>query len=207
MTASNGEPGSGQARAVAEDHVSGERGGMLTEVSNAVVQIHKQFYGKGPTQARAHLTRDLLAVVLEGGFTRGEQTLNERGHARDVLLSRMAMQESVQREFCDAIERIVGRSVRSFMSANDPLAGLQAEIFILYPDGADGACPHGAGLGHDVAESSPSSNEAARELIARAGRARERHQSVLDEHRALRAEQQQIRRVGHEERERLDEGN
>jgi uncharacterized protein YbcI len=207
MSASRSEPDSGLARAEVEDHVAGERGGMLTEVSNAVVQIHKQFYGKGPTQARTHLTRDLLAVVLEGGFTRGEQTLNERGHARDVLLSRMAMQESVQREFCDAIERIVGRSVRSFMSANDPLAGLQTEIFILHPDGADGACAYSAGLGHDHAESSPSSSEAAHELVERAGRARERHHSVLEEHRALRAEQQQIRKAVHEERERLDEGD
>jgi uncharacterized protein YbcI len=207
MSASQSEPGSGQAPVDTQDQVAGERGGMLTEVSNAVVQIHKQFYGKGPTQARAHLTRDLLAVVLEGGYTRGEQTLNERGHARDVLLSRMAMQESVQREFCDAIERIVGRSVRSFMSANDPLAGLQTEIFILHPDGTDGVYAHSAGLGHDFAESSSSSSEAAHELVARADRARERHHSVLDEHRALRAEQQQIRKVGHEERERLDEGN
>jgi uncharacterized protein YbcI len=207
MTAGNSEPGSGQARADAEDHVAGEGGGMLTEVSNAIVQIHKQFYGKGPSQARAHLTRDLLAVVLEGGFTRGEQTLNERGRARDVLLSRMAMQESVQREFSDAIERIVGRSVRSFMSANDPLASLQVEIFILHPDGAEGACGRSVGLGDDFAESSPSSSEAEHELAERDGRARERHQSVLEEHRALRAEQQQIRKMVREERERLDEGN
>jgi hypothetical protein len=117
------------------------------------------------------------------------------------------MQESVQREFCDAIERIVGRSVRSFMSANDPLAGLQAEIFILHPDGADGASALGAGLGHDFAESSPSSNEAALQLVERAGRARDRHHSVLEEHRALRAQQHQIRKVVREERERHDEGN
>jgi uncharacterized protein YbcI len=204
MTATKSEPASAQARADAEDQVVAERGGMLSEVSNAIVQIHKQFYGKGPTLARAHLTRDLLAVVLEGGFTRGEQTLNERGHARDVVLSRMAMQESVQREFRDAIERIVGRSVRSFMSANDPVAGLQAELFILHPVGAERE--HSAGLEREFAESSPSSSEAAHELAERASRARERHHSVLEEHRALRAEQQQARKLVHEERERLDEG-
>jgi uncharacterized protein YbcI len=116
-----------------------ERGGVLTDVCNAVVQIHKQFYGKGPTKARAHLSRDLLAVVLEGGFTRGEQTLNERGHVQEVLHSRMAMQQSVEEEFRNAIETILGRSVRSFMSANDPVGGLQVEIFILHaPGAADG---------------------------------------------------------------------
>jgi uncharacterized protein YbcI len=110
-----------------------ERGEMLMEVSNAVVRIHKHFYGKGPTKARAHLSQDLLAVVLEGGFTRGEETLQERGHESEVLRARILMQHSVEAEFRAAIERIVGRSVRSFMSANDPATGLQAEIFVFEP--------------------------------------------------------------------------
>jgi uncharacterized protein YbcI len=110
-----------------------ERGEMLMEVSNAVVRIHKHFYGKGPTKARAHLSQDLLAVILEGGFTRGEETLQERGHESEVLRARILMQHSVESEFRAAIERIVGRGVRSFMSANDPATGLQAEIFVLEP--------------------------------------------------------------------------
>jgi uncharacterized protein YbcI len=109
---------------------------MLMEVSNAVVRIHKHFYGKGPTRARAHLSQDLLAVVLEGGFTRGEETLQERGHESEVLRSRILMQHSVETEFRAAIEQIVGRGVRSFMSANDPAAGMQAELFVLEPQPA-----------------------------------------------------------------------
>src|SRR5262249_9381580 len=170
-----------------------ERGSTLTEVCNAIVQIHKRFYGKGPTQARAHLSRDLLAVVLDGGFTRGEKTLSERGHEREVLHARMVMQQAVQEEFRDAIEQILGRSIRSFMSASDPIAGLQAEIFILYPDNLERR--HGDGTAHvrDFAESGPLSGEVAEELAERASRARELHHAVLEEHRALRAEQHQTR--------------
>ena len=115
----------------------GERGQQLADVSNAIVRIHKRFYGKGPVKARAHLSQDLLTVVLEGGFTRGEQTLQDHGHSQEVIRSRLAMQESIENEFRTAVESILYRSVRSFMSANDPSNDLQAEIFVLQPRGSE----------------------------------------------------------------------
>jgi uncharacterized protein YbcI len=114
-----------------------EGGQVLADVSNAIVRIHKRFYGKGPVKARAHLSQDLLTVVLEGGFTRGEQTLHDHGHAQEVIRSRLAMQESIENEFRAAVESILYRSVRSFMSANDPSHDLQAEIFVLHPRGSE----------------------------------------------------------------------
>jgi uncharacterized protein YbcI len=121
----------------------GERGEMLAALSNAVVSIHKQFYGKGPTKARTHMMNDLVVVVLDGGFTRGEHTLSDHGFQREVMQSRMAMQNSVEAEFRTAVEIILGRPVRSFMSAADPANDLQAEIFVLYPGGADPVAANG----------------------------------------------------------------
>ncbi|HEX3911606.1 MAG TPA: Na-translocating system protein MpsC family protein [Solirubrobacteraceae bacterium] len=114
-----------------------ERGQMLSDIANAVVRIHKQFYGKGPVKARAHLSQDVLTVILEGGFTRGEQTLQDHGHSQEVVRSRLAMQSSVEDEFRAAIETTLYRSVRSFMSANDPSNDMQAEIFVLRPQGSE----------------------------------------------------------------------
>src|SRR3954470_20302570 len=96
-----------------------ERGRTLLELSNAVVRVHKEFYGKGPTKARSHLSHDLLTVVLEGGFTRSEEPLLAHGHESEVLQARAAMQESVREQLTSEVERILGRRVRSFMSAND----------------------------------------------------------------------------------------
>src|SRR3954454_256014 len=149
-----------------------DRGQVLLDLSNAVVRIHKQFYGKGPTKARSHLSHDLLTVVLEGGYTRSEQTLHDRGFDEQVVQSRLAMQSAVENELRAAVEEILGRSVRSFMSANDPSNEMQAEIFVLYPEDGGHADPN---------------------LAERAARAREQHREVLDEHRALRAEQVQSR--------------
>lgn len=119
------------------DQAMSERGQTLADVSNAIVRIHKRFYGKGPVKARAHLSQNVLTVILEGGFTRGEQTLQDHGHAQEVVRSRLAMQSSIENEFRTAIESILYRSVRSFMSANDPSNDLQAEIFVLHPQGSE----------------------------------------------------------------------
>jgi len=153
-----------------------ERGQVLLDLSNAVVRIHKQYYGKGPTKARSHLTHDLLTVILEGGYTRSEQTLLEHGHEAEVTLARAALQDSVESELRVAVEQILGRSVRSFMSANDPAGDLQAEIFVL-------------------ASTPPARYDPESDLSERARRAREQHREILEEHRALRAEQAQSRRA------------
>src|SRR3954447_10615252 len=156
-----------------QTEVATARGSLLVELSNAVVRVHKQFYGKGPTKARSHLSHDLLTVVLEGGYSRSEQTLHERGFDDQILQSRLAMQAAGEEGLREAMERILGRWVRSFMSANDPSHELQAEIFVFYPS-------------DNVGVADP-------DLGERAARAREQHRELIEEHRALRAEQVQSR--------------
>ena len=158
------------------EHASGERGQVLADISNAVVRIHKRFYGKGPVKARAHLSQDLLTVVLEGGFTRGEQTLHDHGHSQEVVRSRLAMQESIESDYRAAVESILYRSVRSFMSANDPSNDMQAEIFVLHPRGSESL-------------ESESSKSADGELAVREGEAVDRDVAVVAESAAVPAEQ------------------
>lgn len=47
-------------------------GRLLAEVSNAMVVIYKDWYGKGPAEARTTFDEDMLVCVLEGGFQRAE---------------------------------------------------------------------------------------------------------------------------------------
>ncbi|HUA75816.1 MAG TPA: DUF2294 domain-containing protein [Solirubrobacteraceae bacterium] len=129
------------------ERTSSERGQLMASVANAVVRTHKRFYGKGPVKARAHLSQDLLTVLLEGGLTRGEQMLNEHGHTEEVVRARSAMQETVENELRVAVESILYRKVRSFLSANDPANDMQIEAFVLEPEGSEaldgaGDVPH-----------------------------------------------------------------
>ena len=103
------------------------------ELANAMVGVYSQFYGRGPTKARAYLSEDLVVVVLEGVLTRGELTLRDRGETEEVDRSRRAFQRAVRDEFVGAVERITGRRVRSFMSEMDAAQDVAAEIFVLEP--------------------------------------------------------------------------
>jgi uncharacterized protein YbcI len=185
--------------------ISTERGQLLADVSNAIVRIHKQYYGKGPVKARAHISHDLLTVILEGGFTRGEQTLQDHGHAQEVVRSRLAMQQSIESEFRTAVEKILYRSVRSFMSANDPSNDLQAEIFVLHPRGSEALEePDGTAQLDGSAPADGAVDAVEDGLRERAHRAVDRNREVLDEHRALRSEHEQTRKALQADRTRRD---
>ena len=62
--------------------------------------------------------------------------MGEHHRLRDT---RMFFQYATVREFCEPVERITGRKVRSFISGIDTEAeGLSIETFVLHPAGYDG---------------------------------------------------------------------
>ena len=95
----------------------------MLELSNAVVRIHRSTAARGRAKARSHLSQDMLVVVLEGGYTHSEQMLLAAGHAKEVMQSRLAMQATTEPALRRAVEEILKRPVRSFMSAHDPECG------------------------------------------------------------------------------------
>jgi uncharacterized protein YbcI len=97
--------------------VADERGGTLRmALSNAMVGLKKQYYGKGPSRARSYLMDEYVFVVMEGGLTRSEETLLEAGEARLVREYRLAFQESVTNTTTRAVEELTGRKVLNYHS-------------------------------------------------------------------------------------------
>jgi len=109
-------------------------GSKMLQVSNAIVGLHKEFYGRGPTKARSTLAKDVLVVVLEGGFSQAERTLAESGRTDAVSDARQVMQSVIKDRWIEAVEEILDRRVTSFLSASDPLKQVQVETFLLEPD-------------------------------------------------------------------------
>jgi uncharacterized protein YbcI len=54
---------------------------VLTQISDGMVALLKEYYGVGPTQAKTYYHDDLVVCVLRGGFTRVEKTLAAGGVA------------------------------------------------------------------------------------------------------------------------------
>ena len=109
------------------------RGEILTAVSDGIVALFKEFYGKGPTRAKTYYEDDLVVCLLRGGFTRVEQTLLDGGRGHAVIEQRLAFQEVMRDRFEAVIEHATGRPVIGFMSGNQQDPDMICEVFVLSP--------------------------------------------------------------------------
>ena len=116
-----------------QDPAAASRGEVLSGISNAVVRLLKEYYGKGPKRARTTYDGDLVVVLLHGGFTRVEQTLLDAGLGESVIQQRMDFQQAMRAKFSEAVEQHTGRKVVGFMSGNHQEPDLLAELFVLEP--------------------------------------------------------------------------
>jgi uncharacterized protein YbcI len=108
-------------------------GDVLTAISDGMVALLKEFYGRGPTRAKSYYEDDLVVCVLRGGFSRVEETLLEGGRGQAVIQQRMEFQEVMRGRFTDVIEAATGRRVIGFMSGNQQHPDMMCEVFILAP--------------------------------------------------------------------------
>jgi uncharacterized protein YbcI len=113
------------------------------EISNAVSRLHKEFVGRGPTNSRTTIDGNLVVCLLEGGYTRAEETLTANDKGDLVAAGRLGLQDAMRKAMIAAVEQTMGRRVQSFMSANDLEQNLQVEVFVLTPEQDEG----GGGLG------------------------------------------------------------
>jgi uncharacterized protein YbcI len=109
------------------------RGDVVTAISDGIVALLKEFYGRGPTRTKTYYEDDLVVCLLRGGFSRVEQTLLEGGRGSSVIQQRMDFQDVMRERFQGVIERATGRRVIGFMSGNQQHPDIMCEVFILAP--------------------------------------------------------------------------
>jgi uncharacterized protein YbcI len=108
-------------------------GEELTLISDGLVALLKEFYGRGPTQAKSYYQDDLVVCVLRGGYTQVEQTLRDGGRGSAVIEQRMEFQQLMRDRFEEVVEQATGRKVIGFMSGNQQEPDLMCEVFVLDP--------------------------------------------------------------------------
>jgi uncharacterized protein YbcI len=116
-----------------------KEGELLADVSNAIVGIFVECYGRGPTKAKSYMFDDYLITVLDDLLTTVESTLVENGKENLVREVRLTFQETVADRFKDAVTEITGRKVLTYHSqvTFHPARGF--EIYVLEPeDGEEG---------------------------------------------------------------------
>ena len=115
-------------------------GEQLAAVTNGIVRLFREYYGRGPTKAKSYILDDRIVVcVLEETMTRVEQTLVQNGNGDKVRDVRLTFQEAMAEEFMGEVSRSMGREVLAYHSqlTIDPDIGF--EFFVLEPPAGDQA--------------------------------------------------------------------
>jgi uncharacterized protein YbcI len=117
------------------DSAAAPRGSMLKDISNAMVGLFKEQFGRGPTKVRSDFANeDTLICVLENTFTPAEKNMVKLGEHQRLRDVRLFFQHASEGEFRSTVERIVGRPVRAYTSAIDTHADLCVEVYIFERD-------------------------------------------------------------------------
>ncbi len=106
----------------------------MAELSNAMVRIYKEQFGRGPTRTRTNLAGpDIVITTLEDSLTPAERRMAEMGEHQRLRDIRMFFQHASEREFIETVEGITGRKVRAFVSGIDTEQDISSEVFYLEP--------------------------------------------------------------------------
>lgn len=106
----------------------------LTEaISAALVELYAEFYDHDRTTATSYINDNVVVCILEDILSTAEDGQIADGDGSAVIDGRVAFQEGAQDEFTAAIERLTGRPVTAFLSANQTSPGIACELFFLGP--------------------------------------------------------------------------
>jgi uncharacterized protein YbcI len=108
-------------------------GGATAAISTSVVHLLREYTGRGPTKAKTYINQDMVTVVLQDLLTKGERSLVTDGQHDAVLTTRHLYQQTMREDLVQTIERLTGRSVIAFMSANHIDPDMAVETFVLAP--------------------------------------------------------------------------
>src|SRR5947209_5866770 len=108
---------------------------VLSEISQEMVRIYKDQFGRGPTKTRTNWAgADMLVVTLEDTYTPAERTLRRMGEHQRLRDLRLLFQYAEIATFCEPVERLTGRKVRAFISGIDAEVDIAIEMFVLHPE-------------------------------------------------------------------------
>jgi uncharacterized protein YbcI len=116
-----------------------ERYSLPMQISNEMVRLYKDMFGRGPTRARTSFAGpDTIVSTLEDSLTPAERNLAAMGEHQRLRDVRMLFQYASEEEFREIVERLTGRKVRAFVSGMDTLNDVATEVFYLVPESENG---------------------------------------------------------------------
>lgn len=102
-------------------------------VAEAVMQLERDFYGRGPTSVRVSISNgdpEVITALSIDTLTVMDRTLVDRDMVPKVVEHHQAVHQATAAEFCDDIEDIVGRRPSAYLAQVDPATGYAVRVFV-----------------------------------------------------------------------------
>jgi uncharacterized protein YbcI len=106
-------------------------GRLLAEITNRIVALVREHYGRGPIKAKTYVLDNLIVCVLSDGLTAVERTMVEGGEPDQVLAIRRQFQQLMQARYTEMIQQLTGRTVVAFLSQVHLDPDLTIEMFMM----------------------------------------------------------------------------
>jgi uncharacterized protein YbcI len=114
-------------------------GQLGAAIANELGKMISEFVGRGATKSRAFVHTDLVVLLLEDGATRAEVNLVAAGRPELVREQRDVLQRAMEAQLVAAVERLTGRTVRTFLSGSSTHGESAVEVFVLEPEAPSGS--------------------------------------------------------------------
>ena len=106
-------------------------GRLLAEITDRLVGLVREHYGRGPIKAKTYVLDNLIVCVLGEGFIALERTMMQGGEPERVLEMRRGFQRSMETRYSEMVEQLTGRKVLAFLSQAHVDPDLTIEMFLM----------------------------------------------------------------------------
>lgn len=106
-------------------------GDLNCAIVNAVVRVHSDRLGRGPTGAHAFYRDNVVVVLMQDALTQAERSLAAVGDEEAVRRVRGAYRDVIRDDLVGAVESLTGRQVLALLSDQSVSPDVSTEVFVL----------------------------------------------------------------------------
>ena len=108
------------------------KGQIEAQISEAIIKFEKEYMGRGPTETKTYIIKDMVLVRLKGVLTPAEEQLTKSAEGADLIKrTRMQLLESARVLLENMVSDIIGCQIKSLHTDISTKTGERVIIFTL----------------------------------------------------------------------------
>jgi len=109
------------------------KGQIESQISEAIIKFEKDYMGRGPTETKTYIIKDMILVRLKGVLTPAEEQLAKTTDGAELIKrTRVQLLEGARLLLEKMISEITGYQIKSLHTDISTKTGERIIIFVLY---------------------------------------------------------------------------